>query len=41
MGSFGDSIGLALWNLTGIAVKNTRFDRLIGTTLNIYISKNI
>jgi hypothetical protein len=28
MGSFGDSIGLALWNLTGKAVKNTRFGGL-------------
>ena len=41
MGSFGDSIGLALWNLTGIAVKNTRFGWLICTTLNIYINKDI
>jgi hypothetical protein len=28
MGSFGDSIGLALRNLTEKAVKNTRFGRL-------------
>lgn len=28
MGSFGDSIGLALWNLTGKAVQNTRFGGL-------------
>jgi hypothetical protein len=28
MGSFGDSIGLALRNLTGKAVKNTRFGGL-------------
>lgn len=41
MGSFGDSIGLALWNLTGIAAKNTHFGRLICTTLNIYINKDI
>lgn len=41
MGSFVDSIGLALWNFTGNAVKNTRLGRLICTTLNIYINKNI
>ena len=41
MGSFGDSIELALWNLTGNAVKNTRFGRLISTTFNIYINKDI
>ena len=28
MGSFGDFIGLALWNLTGKAVQNTRFGGL-------------
>lgn len=41
MGSFGDSIGLALWNPTETAVKNTRFGGLICKTLNIYINKDI
>ena len=41
MGSFGDSIGLALWNLTGEAAQNTRFGGLIFKTLNIYINKDI
>ena len=41
MGSFGDSIGLALWNLTGEAVQNNTFGGLICKTLNIYINKDI